>query len=222
MRTIVWTAVLTAALLAGAAIGAWQLLVPGPRVATTTEHVSAPIIFRTPGGLIEVAGIKTTELFEKKSMLHVAGVNLGTTVSQIRVPVTYRYQIALGQEWRAYMSGDKFLVIAPAVKASLPVAIDTAVIQMQTKSGWARFNSQANLDALLKEITPELEKKAKSSAYVELQREAARKTITEFVTKWLITQEQWKSVKPAQVRVYFSDEPIERLRSFGPEYAGTM
>ncbi len=222
MRTIALIAVLIAGLLSATVWAVWSWLGPNHRDTTTSDRISTPIVFRTPGGLLEVANIKTTELFEKKSMLHFAGINLGTTVSQIRVPVTYRYQTALGQEWRAYMSGDKFLVIAPAVKASLPVAIDTTGMQMQTQAGWARFNGGESLTELLREISPELEVKAKSSAHIELQRETARKTVAEFASKWLIKQEQWKAVKPDQVKVYFSDEPIEKLRSFGPEFAGTM
>jgi hypothetical protein len=91
---------------------------------------------------------------------------------------------------------------------------------MQTQAGWLRFNGRANLDSLLAEVTPELAIKVRSPAHIEAQREQARKTVTEFVTKWLITQERWKSVKPSQVRVYFADEPIERLRTFGADFGG--
>ena len=157
----------------------------------------------------------------KKSMLTVAGINLGTTVSQIQVPVTYRYQIEPAKDWPTYMRDGRFLVIVPAVRPSLPVAIDTSRMRMQTQSGWLRFNGRENLDALLAEVTPELAVKARSPAYIEAQREQARKTATEFAAKWLITQERWKTVKPSQVRVYFADEPIERLRTFGPDFGGS-
>jgi len=57
------------------------------------------MVFRTPGGLLEVSGINATETFTKRSMLTIAGINLGTTVSQIRVPATYRYQIEPAKDW---------------------------------------------------------------------------------------------------------------------------
>ena len=155
-------------------------------------------------------------------MLVIAGMNFGTTVSQVQVPAVYRYHIELRREWRAYMSGDKFLVIAPPVKPTLPVAPDMTSLKLLTKTGWGRFNGQENVAALLTEITKELEVKAKSPSYVEFQREAARKTVTEFAAKWLVKQEQWKSVKPEQIKVYFADEPIERMRSFGREFSGAM
>jgi len=92
---------------------------------------------------------------------------------------------------------------------------------MQTQAGWLRFNGRENLDSLLAEVTPELAANARSTAHIEAQREQARKTVTEFVAKWLITQEQWKAIKPSQIRVYFADEPIERLRTFGPDFGGS-
>ena len=67
------------------------------------------MVFRTPGGLLEVAGINTTEVFTKTSMLTIAGVNLGTTVSQFQVPVTYRYQIALAKDWTVHLRDKKLL-----------------------------------------------------------------------------------------------------------------
>ena len=41
--------------------------------------------------------------------------------------------------------------------------------------------------------------------------EGARKTVAEFVRKWLLTQERWKDVDPGQVHVFFEDETIETL-----------
>lgn len=198
----------------------WIGLGPTEKAVHASRTLSLPLVSRTPGGLLEVASVSTTELFEKKSMLTIAGLNLGTTVSQIRVPAVFRYQVRLASDWRAYISDGKLLIIAPAPTPSLPVAIDTARMEMQTRSGWARANGQENLEALHREISGALEAKAKSAAYVDAQREHARKTVAEFVAKWLLEQERWKTIRPEQVKVYFADEPIERLRTFGPEFGG--
>jgi hypothetical protein len=93
---------------------------------------------------------------------------------------------------------------------------------MRTKSGWARFDGRENLDSLFREITPELGKTSLAPQYIEAQREQARKTVTEFAAKWLVTQERWKGVKADQLQVYFVDEPIGKLRTFGPEFGGTL
>ena len=209
------------ATLAAAAIYALGArLLPMETATSEARTVSLPLVSRTPGGLLEVATVSTTELFEKKSMLTIAGLNRGTTVSQIRVPAVYRYQVRLAADWRAYVSDGRLLVIAPALTPSLPVAIDTGRMEMQTTAGWARANAQENLQALHREISAALELKAKSPQYVDVQREQARKTVAEFVSKWLLEQERWKTLRPDQVKVYFADEPIERLRTFGPEFGG--
>jgi len=200
--------------------GAW--LLPTETALNQSRTLSLPLVSRTPGGLLEVASIGTTELFEKKSMLTIAGLNMGTTVSQIRVPVVFRYQIRLAADWKAFVSDGKLLVIAPAMTPSLPVAIDTGKMEMQTTNGWARSNRQENLEFLRREITAALEQKARSPQFIDLQREHARKTVAEFVSKWLLEQERWKTIRPEQVKVYFADEPIERLKSFGPEFGGTL
>ena len=88
---------------------------------------------------------------------------------------------------------------------------------MHTRTGWARFDGRDNEQALLREVTAELDTKATSPGYMESHREQARRTVTEFVTKWLITQERWKAIKPADVRVYFADEPMDRLRTSDPQ-----
>ena len=168
--------------------------------------VALPLVTRTPGGLLEVATVRTTEVFERRSKLTVAGINLGTTVSEIRVPAVYRYQIKLTPEWRAYVSDGRLIVTAPVMTASLPVAIDTAKIEVKTSRGWARTNGLTNLTTLSRDISAALAAKAKSPLYIEAQREHARKTVGEFVTKWLMEQERWRAVKPADIRVYFADE----------------
>jgi hypothetical protein len=48
-------------------------------------------------------------------------------------------------------------------------------------------------------------------AVFNFQREAARETVTEFVHKWLITQDRWKAVRASSIHVLFEDEPISRL-----------
>ena len=53
-------------------------------------------------------------------------------------------------------------------------------------------------------------------------REVARQTLKEFVAKWLITQEQWKSASGYPVRVFFADEPIQTLSVMRQPFAGSL
>ena len=203
---------LAAVALLAVGIAAYVVIPQGPSP-PASPGLAIPRVFRTPGGLLEVASVRTTEAFRRTSPMRFAGINLGTNVSEIRVPATFRYQAELGGDWRAIQSGGKLVVIAPAYHPALPVAIDTGALEMHTRTGWARFDGRDNGEALLRELTAQLEAKAKSPGYMETHREQARTTVAEFVTKWLITQKRWKAVRPDQVRVYFADELIDRFRT---------
>ena len=173
--------------------------------------VDEPVVMRTKGGLLEVSMIKSQEQFESSTAYSILGINLPKTVTRIRVPAVFRYHIELAPEWKILLRDKTFIVIAPPVKPSLPVAIDTAGLQKESLGGWSPFSGESQRDKLQRSITAALAITADSSKYVQLQREIARKTVMEFVTKWLITQEEWKSAKAYPVRVFFSDESIQAL-----------
>ena len=67
------------------------------------------------------------------------------------------------------------------------------------------LNKEEDLRALRREITGILAKKAGSEAYERLQRDDARKTVTEFVEKWLVTQQAWKDAEKPRVEVVFGE-----------------
>ncbi len=193
-------------------------LLPWTRTAGDTH--SGPgneiLVMRTRGGLLEVSTIRATEQFDKKFVYTVLGLAVGETVPHIRVPAVYRYHIELAPEWAIIRTGDVFTVVTPPVKPSLPVAVDLAHMQKDVGGTWILipFNERADLESLERDITATLAAKADSPAYRQLQREAARKTVTEFVKKWLVTQARWQTESTSTIRVLFPDEPIG---SFGPQ-----
>lgn len=176
-----------------------------PAVLTT----DVPVVIRTQGGLLEVAAVKATERFSRSDTREFWGLSLGTTVSHIQAPAYYRYQIALAKDWQAVLQGNKRLVVhAPALQPSLPVALDMALMQSYTQNGWGRMNREENLASLQQSIGPELARRAVSSAYLEMAREPARKTIEEFVRQWMLQEKASNSPLPAglEVKIIFPDE----------------
>jgi hypothetical protein len=165
------------------------------------------LIMRTPGGLLEVSSMRMTEQFDKRFVYEVLGLQVGETVAHVRVPATYRYHIELAPLWKIERTDEVFRVVTPPVKPSLPVAVDLARLEQDEGGTWLLlpFNADADREALLREITGKLAQKAASPAYLALQREDARKTVTEFVEKWLVTQEPWKSAKQPRIEIVFSD-----------------
>lgn len=173
------------------------------------------IIMRTNGGLLEVSRIASTEAFEQATIYTALGFNLGKSIARIRVPATYRYHVELAPEWRFIRRDKTFVVIAPAIKASLPVAIDTAKLEGESSGKWSILTGSSDIAELQKSITAALGQRASSQKYLELQREHARKTVTEFVEKWVLSQDKWKGGSGYAVRVFFADEPVEKIQSSG-------
>jgi len=184
-------------------------------------------VLRTEGGLLQVSTLRAPETFKAVKPHDVLGIDLGATTTHIRVPATYHYHIELAREWKLRVRPDgTVIVVAPAVKPTLPVAIDTARLERQAEGRWSLFTGARELQALERTITQTLADKAASPGYVAFQREAARQTVAEFVQRWMLTQERWQGARAAAasaaaggapaVRVFFADEPIAALPDWAP------
>lgn len=197
-----------AAAVGGAAWLACERLLARPAVETTVLASGLPVVMRSQGGLLEIATVTVYERFRRTDTREFWGIPLGTTVSIMQVPVTYRYHIELAREWPIHLQGTTATVRTAAVKPSLPVAIDTARMEKFTQSGWARFNKDENLALLERSITPELEKRSQLPAIRQLAMDAGRLTVREFVTTWLLKEQGWKRDPQHQVRVLFPGEEM--------------
>lgn len=170
----------------------------------TAASSSIPIVMHTSGGQLVVATVTVTEGFKLKNAKELLGIDLGTTVSQIQVPVVYRYYIEMAKEWPIDVDGNTLMVKAGEIKTLLPVAFDTRTMEKYTTSGWARFNKMENLDKLEHAISPLLE--ARAIGYKKLTVEAARKSVTDFVTTWLAKNHPQTNGKKLRVQVLFPGE----------------
>lgn len=191
---------------------------PARRTATQSAAIDQFEVIRTKGGLLAVSTIKAPELFQATAEHTVLGVPVGQTTSQIRVQAVYGYHVELAPEWKVTLRDKQLIVIAPRVKPTLPVAIDTARLERFASGAWSVFTGAAELDRLQRSISQSLAAKAALPSYIQFQREAARTTVTEFVRKWMLGQERFKSAGDYQVRVFFADEPIEALGSAPPPF----
>jgi hypothetical protein len=175
---------------------------------THTFRESLPRITSTQGDVLELAVFRCDETF-KSTDERWAGwgwVYLGTTVAEIRVPVSFRYHLRLSDPWRLAARDRVCVVLAPAIRPSLPPAIHTAEMERRAESGWARFDKNEQLDALEHGMTPALEARARDRAHMQLVREACRRSTAEFVKKWLMREGQWRSDKFTSIIVLFPDE----------------
>lgn len=176
-----------------------------------TETFRAEIpVFKSAGiGLLEVGTAEATETFHKSDVRKVAWdwVYLGETVSEISVPVTYRYHLDLAGVWEITVADGNCLVRAPELQPSLPVAIHTDKLQKKSSSGWARFDANEQIEELQMTITPKLNANAARPDQLNQVREEARAAVARFIRAWLVREEQWMEGKLTSVTVIFPDEP---------------
>lgn len=175
-----------------------------------TFRESVTRIASTNGDILEVATLETDETVTKydvKSLFN-QSVYLGTTVAEIRVPVVYRYHIRLSEGWTLRVENGQCIVHAPAMHPSQPPAIRTQAMEKKSEAGWFRFNAAESLAELEKSLTPTLEKRAGNRSHLNLVREPARKSVAEFVKKWVLSQnaDALGSNSIRSITVVFPDE----------------
>ena len=190
---------------------AWVSELPRKLVRSEIEisfRESITKITSTNGDILEVATLETNETVTRYDMKTAFNemVYLGTTVSEIRTPVVYRYHIKLTDSWQLSVQDNQCIVRAPAIRPSPPPAVRTDGMEKKSEAGWLRFNAAENLAALEKSLTPTLERRAGNKVHLDSIREAARKSVAEFVKKWLIKDQMATAGSVRSITVIFPDD----------------
>ena len=177
---------------------------------TETFLAAIPEIESAGSGRLEVATATVTESFTRSDELRILWglLSLGSTVSQIHVPVTYRYHVELADPWRIEVSGPTCLVFAPRIRPSQPPAIHTDRMEKRSHSDWTRMNGEDQLEELEKSITPVLRVYAADPRHLNLVKDKSRLTIAEFIMDWLLREDQWREDRFRRVVVFFPDEVL--------------
>ncbi|MEM8932800.1 MAG: hypothetical protein AAGE94_16570 [Acidobacteriota bacterium] len=181
---------------------------------------SMPRVSAVEEGALQVARLEITETLRRSDERRLAWdlLPLGKTTAEIQVPVTYRYHVLLDDPWKVEIHGPVALVMAPAIRPTQPPAIHTDGMQRRTTEGLFRFDGAEQMADLERSLTPRLVDRAASDQYRDLVRDEARRSIADFVRKWLLGQEFWVDDRFATVRVVFADE----LAVDGPEEAAPI
>ena len=176
---------------------------------TETFLSALPTLTRIPGGALDLATATSTETIRREDERTIAWdtIYLGKTVSEISVPVTYRFHLILRDPWKLDVVGNTCIVHAPAIRPSLPPAIHTDKILKRSEAGWARFDAREQMAELERSLTPRLARTAGDSRRLALVREECRKTVAEFVRDWLLREDHWRKDRFNTIKVVFSDEP---------------
>ncbi len=175
----------------------------------TTTFVSAiPHLVPDGGTRLELAAFEAVETLSRTDDRRIFFdlVPVGSTVSEIRLPVTYRYHLRLDEPWSLSVSDGVCVVRAPAIRPTLPPAIHTDRMEKRSESGWLRFDEAEQMEALERSLTPRLAARAQDPDHLELVREPCRRRVAEFVQSWLLLEDQWGPERFTHVEVIFADE----------------
>ena len=139
-------------------------------------HSEIPVWKAIVGGNLEVGTGEATEDFKRSDPRYTGfgWLYLGETTSEIKVPVTYRYHLALAGNWRLDQSGNVCVVTVPKLEPSLPVAFDSSRMEKNASNGWSRFDKNDQLNQLEKDITPTLEGYSKDEKHMDAARQKFR------------------------------------------------
>ena len=175
----------------------------------TNTFISAiPTFAPDSGARLELAAFEAVETMRSTDELRIAWdfIPLGTTVSEIRVPVTYRYHLRLDEPWRLEVEGQSCVVYAPLIRPTLPPAIHTDGMEKYSDSDWLRFNEQEQMEELEHGLTPLLSERAADPTHLEMVRENCRREVAKFVRSWLLLEDHWRVDGFRSVTVVFADE----------------
>ena len=178
----------------------------------TTTFVSAiPRLIPDGGAKLELAAFEAVETLSRTDDRRIFFdlVPLGSTVTEIRVPVTYRYHLRLDEPWKLTVSGDTCIVLAPPIRPTVPPAIHTDRMEKRSESGWLRFDEDEQMASLERSLTPTLTRRAGRPDHIELVRDRCRRRVAEFVRSWLLLEDQWGPDRFSRVEVTFADEVEE-------------
>ncbi len=184
---------------------------------TTTFIASLPHLV-SGGTKLELTAVQATETFTRSDDRRVLFelLPLGTTTSEIRVPVTYRYHVRLDEPWRLTVHDHRCLVRAPPIRPTLPPAIDTAGLEKHSESGWLRFDADERMADLERSLTELLSRRAADPDTIDLVRETCRRRLAEFVRGWLLSEGQWGGDRFRTITVVFADEKVTRPSTLPP------
>lgn len=189
-----WAVVLLLALLAIAAAWVWRAWPSGPtqRAVALLDPTQVQVL-RTPGGHLEVSTLVKVEEFGWRSsytcLWRDCGWLLGQRLGIIRVPVHYTYRIPLAETWTLRPEGNGYVLSVPAPQPLLPPAVDLSKAEFRSeKGGLLAPDGAANQALLMRNLGPELERRATRTDYLQMQAPMAEQTIREFAQKWMREQ----------------------------------
>lgn len=174
-----------------------------------------PTVEGNEGNILEIASATSTEGFASQTYYTAFGKEVpgSKVVSKITVPATYRYHIDLSENWHLVPRDQRLYIVAPDIRPTLPVAIDTGRMKKEVAGSWMRVDEQEDLDALQSTLTAELAIRAADPKTIEQVSDDARLSVAKFAKAWLLSRKHWSGDRFTEIIVLF-DREVEDPQSY--------
>jgi hypothetical protein len=168
-----------------------------------------PVVLRIKGGMLEVAYFRGRRSFPKSTDPKILDQSISICREKASwiVPYKITYRVKMEKRWALRYKDGTLFARVPELEPSLPVAIDTQKLKKGAEESCWFVPDMGTRDRALRSITPALNKLAKSKASKDFAREAARKTMNEFLRTWVFNQTDYPGISPdAKIVVTFPGE----------------
>jgi hypothetical protein len=169
---------------------------------------SQPTVQGNEGNILEIATATSTESFASQTYYTAFGKEVpgSKVVSKITVPATYRYHIDLSKDWHLVPRDQRIYIVAPDIRPTLPIAIDTGSMKKEVEGSWMRIDEQDDLEALQSTLTTELALRAADPKTVEQISDEARLSVAKFAKAWLLSRDHWRNDRFNEIIILFDRE----------------
>lgn len=169
----------------------------------TTERFLSYASRVTGTSRLQVATLRTVEVFQLADSATLLGIPLPEVVVEARAPVETTWYLDLKAPWGVRVENGTILVTAPCLQFNTP-AIDVPRLEYREVKGSLWRREAPVLDKLRLALGPMARHAA--AAHLPQVRETARAQVAAFVRAWVL-HEQGEHA-PGVVQVRFADEPV--------------
>jgi hypothetical protein len=190
---------------------------------TETFIAAIPHLLSDGAGNLEVCAYEVTEslVLENDQSVFFGLLPLGKITTKADFKVTYRYHICLHNKLRLDVQDNTIIVYPSSVCPTLPPAVHTDTIKIIQAQSLLRFDGAEQKDLVIKRLTPVVsrfaeEHLAKMDINGGIIMDNARKSVAEFVQKWLIGEGHWKEGRFTEIKVHFPNDKKQSIAAVKP------
>jgi hypothetical protein len=173
---------------------------------TTSLAAAIPLITQKLN--LELATATEDAIFTRSSKRTVfwGRLHLGTSIVQMRVPVTHQFHIGLREPWDLRVQDNRAVVQVPVIRTRMPPTIHWDRIERVDKCGRWRVSPKVLRHDLEQQFAVLVSQRGYQLVKLGVVRETCRLSVAEFIRLWLEREQRWGPGRITAIHVRFADE----------------